>query len=657
MNQYPSLQAEPNEFEQKLSALNPNDLNQFIFSVFFEEVGAVESEGEAWDRTKDSGQGDKDYLIRMESEFQAKLQAIKRNSEILLEDANQRAREYVFQIRWWAQRLAEVERKSAERLAAVGGSVAPPPPPPQQPSSDPPTQTVPRQTPPPQPQPAVSSGSALDRLRAEFDGPPPPSAPNPTPEPAASPAESAPSPMDAERNALDNLRADLEGSGPSAQPAVPDDEATQLRARLEKLSFENDDMRRQLQNATGGGETAQALQLENEELKARLQFIDVEMEGLRKEAQKSESLTIQLENLRVQMEAERALAQSGMDAAPNQQELETQIEDLRNQLHAAQLETQAIKTPSDRETILSAQVESLTSQVLALEEGGSSEDQERQAQLLNDQIDELKGRLEIAQLQTEAQAGLASQLDALKTENEQLKKRTEQLDSSTEEIERLRTSIQEHESREASSQRNAADPKDISDAKSRVDRAQSQAIELANFLREPLIPIAVEIPVISDTEPWALNERANLLEHIFGEMERQRDEYFTPAQDTSAQILDRLREAGISTEMYEDALRVGNVNASLMMEGFLKALEQNQDTAPRSLNNSVRLLETLNDLELDVDEQLLDVHQRVVPTGLISIGRKLIAEYLDGDRPTDPQQTVRNIIRTIRGYLNSTDTK
>jgi hypothetical protein len=294
---------------------------------------------------------------------------------------------------------------------------------------------------------------------------------------------------------------------------------------------------------------------------------------------------------------------------------------------------------------------------MALEEGGSSEDQERQVQLLNDQIDELKGRLEIAQLQTEAQAGLVSQIDARKLENEQLKERTAQLDSSTEEIERLRASIQEHESREASSQRAAADPEEISDAKSRVDRAQSQAIELANFLREPLIPIVVEIPVISDTEPSALNERANLLEHIFGEMERQRDEYFTPAQDASAQILDRLRKAGISTEMYEDALRVGNVNASLMMEGFLKELELNQDTAPRSPNNSVRLLETLNDLELDVDEQLLDVHQRVVPTGLISIGRKLIAEYLDGDRPADPQQTVRNIIRTIRGYLNSTDTK
>ena len=54
MNQYPSLQAEPNEFQQTLAALSPNDLNQFIFSVFFEEVGAVESEGEAWEKTMDS---------------------------------------------------------------------------------------------------------------------------------------------------------------------------------------------------------------------------------------------------------------------------------------------------------------------------------------------------------------------------------------------------------------------------------------------------------------------------------------------------------------------------------------------------------------------------------------------------------------------------
>jgi cobalamin biosynthesis Mg chelatase CobN len=90
-----------------------------------------------------------------------------------------------------------------------------------------------------------------------------------------------------------------------------------------------------------------------------------------------------------------------------------------------------------------------------------------------------------------------------------------------------------------------------------------------------------------------------------------------------------------------------------MMEGFLKDLEQRQDTAPRSANTPARLLEMLNEIELDIDEQLHDVHQRVVPTGLISIGRKLIDEYRDGIRPTNPQQTVRNIIRTIRGYLDS----
>jgi len=197
MNQYPSLQAEPNEFQQKLAALNPNDLNQFIFSVFFEEVGAVESEGEAWEKTKNAGQGDTDYMMRMESEFQSKLQAIKGNSEILLQDANERAREYVFQIKWWAQRLAEVERKSSDRLAAVGGTSVPPPPPPSAspPDADPPMQTDLPIVPPPQapPQPNVSSGSAIDRLRAEFDSTPP------TPV--------APAPSEPPRNALDDLRA------------------------------------------------------------------------------------------------------------------------------------------------------------------------------------------------------------------------------------------------------------------------------------------------------------------------------------------------------------------------------------------------------------------------------------------------------------------
>ena len=664
MNQYPSLQSEPNEFEQKLAALDPNDLNQFIFSVYFEEVGAVESEGEAWDRTENAGQGDADYLLRMESEFQAKLKAIKRNCDILLQDANQRAREYVFQIRWWAQRLEEVERKSTERMVAIGGSNVPPP---TQPGTDPPAQTdLPTVPPPHQPAPDVSMGSAVDRMRAQFEG--------------TAPAPSTPSQPQPAKNALDDLRAELEGGGTAAQP-VPDappanDELSQLGtqneqlsielgqirsqqvdpARLQELSAENEDLRRQLQAeqwksqslqkeaAAEGGESAQQLKVENEEMKARLQFIDVEVEGLRREAQKSESLTAQLENLRLQMEAERTMAESGAEAAPGQSQLEAEIEDLRNQLHAAQLESPSIRSQSDRETELAAQVESLTSQIVALEEGQP----------------------------TENQTGLESEIEALKLENSELKEQAAKQGPSTDEtelaeservrffldeIERLRATIQEHKSRETSSRRETADPKDVSDARSRVERAQAQAIELANLLHEPLIPIAAEVPVVNENEPWALRERANIMEHIFGEMERQRNEYFTPAQEASWQIIDRLRRAGVDTEIYADGLKVGNVNASLILETFLKELEQRQDTAPRSTNTPARLLAMLNELELEVDERLHDVHQQVVPTGLISIGRKLISEYRDGARPTDPQQTVRNIIRAIRGYLDSASNK
>jgi cobalamin biosynthesis Mg chelatase CobN len=178
------------------------------------------------------------------------------------------------------------------------------------------------------------------------------------------------------------------------------------------------------------------------------------------------------------------------------------------------------------------------------------------------------------------------------------------------------------------------------------------------MLHEPLTPIAAEVPVINEQEPWALRERANMMEHIFGEMERQRDEFYAPAQDASWQIIDRLRKAGVDTDIYEEGLKVANVNSSLLMERFLTDLEERQETGlPRSANTPARLLELLNDLELDVDEQLKEVHQRVVPTGLISIGRKLIGEYLDGERPNDPQPTVRNIVRTIRGYLDSSTDK
>ncbi|MCH8310360.1 MAG: hypothetical protein IIB17_07695, partial [Chloroflexi bacterium] len=500
-------------------------------------------------------------------------------------------------------------------------------------------------------------------------------------------------------NALDDLRAELEGAGPptsdeSSQLRARNDQLTieleQMRsqqvdpARLQELSVENEDLRRQLQAeqwkaqnleqaATAGGvEETQQLMVANEEMKARLRFIDGEMEELRREAQKSESLTAQLENLRLQLESERTRTESEAETATDQGQLKAEVEDLRNQLYAAQLESQAVRSETDRETELAAQVESLTSQIVALEERQPAEEQTQQIHMLESEVDELRGSLEIAQLQVQNQTGLESEIEAIKLENAELKYQVAQQGPSADEIElaeservrsllddieRLRATVQEHESRVAASRKESADPKVISDARSRVERAQAQAIELANLLHEPLIPIAAELPVINVNEPWALRERANLMEHIFGEMERQRDEYFTPAQEASWQIIERLKRAGIVTEIYEDGLKVGNVNSSLMMERFLTDLEQRQDTAPRSANTPARLMERLNELELDVDEQLRDVHQRVVPTGLIAIGRKLIDEYRDGDRPTDPQQTVRNIIRTIRGYLDSANNR
>ncbi len=313
MNQIPSMQAPESEFGQQLAALTPEELGDFILNIFFDTVGALESEGAAWAHTHAAGQGDTEYLLRMETEFQAKVGTFETNVAILLQDSEQRARDFVFQIKWWEQRLADVRRNSDERLAAVQATQPPPtpeaeveveveaaiiPPPPveqapapsegdtqpinlgamSQPPPEPPSapQSAPQEVEPPSPPKEQSAGGALNMLRAELERSmsaesTPPSAP---PEPPS--AYTAPSPIiDASPQS-----AGAAGNVGDLPPSEPSDPLDVLQGQVQSELLRVQDLERQL------AATA--------DVRTELETARTEIAYLRQQAEKADALGAQL---------------------------------------------------------------------------------------------------------------------------------------------------------------------------------------------------------------------------------------------------------------------------------------------------------------------------------------------------------------------------
>ena len=90
-----------------------------------------------------------------------------------------------------------------------------------------------------------------------------------------------------------------------------------------------------------------------------------------------------------------------------------------------------------------------------------------------------------------------------------------------------------------------------------------------------------EIPIVDENEPWALRERLNLLQGLYEEMKKQREQFFEPSLQTSKSLIRVLKETGMDTSVYEESLEVGDVGAVVIVERVLRELVQRLDGQER----------------------------------------------------------------------------
>ena len=326
MRQFPSFQLEPDEFERELGRLDEAGINAFIAGPFSEEIARVESEAKAWDRLFSAGQADVEYLTGRESEFQAQADRTKRLAQILLREADQRARDYSFQIRWWINRLEGFQHGSRERVETLH-----------------------------QRQKGDEGDETLVQPQAEEQNQPPDEY------------------RDEARDRMPPVRADAE--------PPPVDSPQQY--------------------------TVEELRAENEDLRRLLQFTQSRLRRYEQESEKTS------------------------ESGPDVQELAAQ-----------------------------------------------------------------------------------------------------------------------------------------------VDTAHRLVADMAAAIRDSVGTRVTETPVIDENEPWALRERLNLLERLYEEMKRQKEQFFEPSLQTSKSLIRILNETGMDTAVYEESLEVGNVGAVVIVERVLRELAQ-----------------------------------------------------------------------------------
>ena len=116
MRQFPSLQLDAEGFRLELAKLDDSRLDEFIAGPFFEELERIDSEAKVPGRRLAPGDASPENALEGESSFRAQTSKLKRLTEALLQEANDRARGYVFQIRWWVKRLEALEQGSLDRM-------------------------------------------------------------------------------------------------------------------------------------------------------------------------------------------------------------------------------------------------------------------------------------------------------------------------------------------------------------------------------------------------------------------------------------------------------------------------------------------------------------------------------------------------------------
>ena len=231
-----------------------------------------------------------------------------------------------------------------------------------------------------------------------------------------------------------------------------------------------------------------------------------------------------------------------------------------------------------------------------------------------------------------------------------------------------------------------------------------QSRSLSDTIHEILVGEILDVPSANEEEYWALKDRHEILEHLRDQLQTRKSNYFDPATKACQALISELADEGQDVDVYREVLEFANVEGVVILERILKAhrakvagsrdavnprlqeLLDNLESEGQDVGVYREILEDVNvegasilemlldvkikkiaetrdavdhelqalldSLESEVNQKVLDVRLRIVPYGVISFARELIAGSADPHELRARERTVEELIDLVREYVS-----